>query len=185
KPGWKTDVRIVGFEREFLVHDVVLRLNSGFFRSALDGMDSGGGGGTAPAGNGWRHEFVAVDSMGGGWNLERSIERPRTPSPSPDLAPKDQHHAHSEQDLAFSKLLSAFYNKPFSISFFNELVTITHLADHFSALPCLSSALYVALWHSPVLVQEIRTNCKEMLLLAKKLRHALLFREALVHVVSR
>lgn len=202
-PGWKTDVKLVVFEKEFHVHSIVLRLYSGFFRNALDVIDREGGS-MAPTRR-FRYEFgsvgaVALDDAGrgtreGGWTLEKVTEKPQTPSPSPGL-PKDQQLPQNgnaspltptqdpSEELAFGKLLCAFYNKPFSVSSFQELVSITRLAEQFSALPSLSSSLYVALWHSPVLVSEIRKYRREMLLLAMKLKHRLLFREALIHVVS-
>ena len=88
-------------------------------------------------------------------------------------------------ETAFEKVLCAFYSKPYTITSFRELSDMTRLADFYRALPILSVSLYTALWQSPRLVAEIPSNCKSTLIVAQKLRHPILFREALVHVVSQ
>ncbi len=91
----------------------------------------------------------------------------------------------SHEETAFEKLLCSMYHKNYSISGLHELSDMTRLADFYCCLPTLSASLYTALWHSPLLITEIRQNCNSTLILAQQLRHPLLFREALVHVVSQ
>jgi hypothetical protein len=86
---------------------------------------------------------------------------------------------------AFRKVLCALYNRPYSIANFRELSDMTRIGDYFSMLPIVSASLYTALWQSPGLIDELASNCKSTLILAQRLRHPLLFREAMVHVVSQ
>lgn len=80
-PGWKTDVKLVVFHREFHVHSLVLRLYSGFFRKAFD-LDDENPDVRKSAGGRWRYEFVILgtgDEIAGrgeeglGWTMERFI----------------------------------------------------------------------------------------------------------------
>jgi hypothetical protein len=61
---------------------------------------------------------------------------------------------------------------------------LVRLADFYCALPKLSPSLYAVLWNSPDFVDEIPEYSSEILPCAKKLRHPILFREALCHVIN-
>ncbi|KAG4419550.1 hypothetical protein IFR04_007344 [Cadophora malorum] len=177
-PGMKTDVRIRVFEREFHVHSVVLRLYSAFFRTFLDSADKG----TVTGEGHFRYDYVSVLDPDGGWGLE--VAKPGMASPTV-LSPLKEGMETSNDEVAFEKLLCAMYHKKYSISGLRELSDMTRLADFYCCLPTFSSSLYSALWHSPALISEISSNCNSTLILAQKLRHPLLFREALVHVVCQ
>ncbi|KAL5314543.1 hypothetical protein ACEPPN_017183 [Leptodophora sp. 'Broadleaf-Isolate-01'] len=177
-PGMKTDVRIRVFEREFHVHSVVLRLYSAFFRTFLDSADKGPVSGEGQ----FRYDYVSVLDPDGGWGLE--VAKPGMQSPTV-LSPLKEGMETSSDEVAFEKLLCAIYHKKYSISGLRELSDMTRLADFYCCLPTFSTSLYSALWHSPLLIAEIPSNCNSTLILAQKLRHPLLFREALVHVVCQ
>ncbi|EKD18166.1 uncharacterized protein L3040_007660 [Drepanopeziza brunnea f. sp. 'multigermtubi'] len=182
--GMQTDVRIRVFEREFHVHSVVLRLYSAFFRTFLDSADKEE---TEAEKGSWRYDYVSVMDPDGGWGLEAAKKVPHSPSKSSassNSSPKESMGT-SADEIAFEKLLCAMYHKKYSISGLRELSDMTRLADLYCCLPTFSTSLYTALWHSPSLIAEIPANCNSTLLLAQKLRHPLLFREALVHVVSQ
>lgn len=194
--GMQADVRIRIFEREFHVHSIVLRLYSAFFRTSLDSADKGESGSERGS---WRYDYVSVMDPDGGWGLEvakkvhNSHSNANPPadhkfkglqSPAPSASPRDGT-SNPADATAFEKLLCAMYRMKYEISGLRELSDITRLAESYCCLPAFSTSLYTALWHSPLLVADIPANCYSTLLLAQKLRHPLLFREALVHVVSQ
>lgn len=94
---------------------------------------------------------------------------------------------------ASNNLLCASYNKDFSITSFNEFEDTITVAEFFQALPVLSNSLYWV-FSQPLekavdgaevhFVDLIRQSPIDMLLIAKKLCHRILFRDALVHVVG-
>ncbi|PBP16491.1 hypothetical protein BUE80_DR012781 [Diplocarpon rosae] len=180
-PGIKTDVRIRVFEREFHVHSPVLRLYSAFFRTILGSTDTGLT--EDHETETWRYDFVSVLDPDGGWGLEIAKKDIQSPTKI-NSSPRDGLET-SADEVAFEKLLCAMYRKTYSISGLRELSDMTRLADFYCCLPTFSASLYTALWHSPQLAAEIPSNCNSTLLLAQKLRHPLLFREALVHVVGQ
>ncbi|CZT06610.1 uncharacterized protein RAG0_12292 [Rhynchosporium agropyri] len=177
-PGMKTDVRIRVFDREFHCHSVVLRLYSAFFRTFLDSSDNQ----SANRESQFRYDYISVMDPDGGWGLEAA----RTDVHSPTiLSPLKDGMEASTDEVAFEKLLCAMYHKKYSINSLRELSDMTRLADFYCCLPTFSTSLYSELWYSPLLIAEIPPNCNSTLLLAQKLRHPLLFREALVHVVCQ
>jgi hypothetical protein len=76
------------------------------------------------------------------------------------------------------------YNRPYQITNTKQLATMTRLADYYCALPILSSSLYTALWESEVFVNEIPNDAEIILPLACKLRHPIIFRECIIHIVG-
>ncbi|CAL3972274.1 unnamed protein product [Diplocarpon coronariae] len=185
-PGMKTDVRIRVFEKEFHVHSVLLKLYSAFFRTLLESADKRLE--EDHEKRCWRYDYVSVREPDGGWGLEVAPQEIPSPSPSPSPAtsrsPPDGMGS-SADDVAFEKLLCAIYRREYTIAGLGELSDMTRLAEWYGCLPTFSASLYTALWHSGQLVAEIPSNCNSALLLAQKLRHPLLFREALVHVVGQ
>ncbi|KAL2063703.1 hypothetical protein VTL71DRAFT_5508 [Oculimacula yallundae] len=177
-PGMKTDVRIRVFDREFHCHSVVLRLYSAFFRTFLDSAEKQSMNGESQ----FRYDYVSVTDPDGGWGLEAA--RPGMHSP-PLFSPLKDGMEPSNDEVAFEKLLCAMYHKKYTITSLRELSDMTRLADFYCCLPMFSSSLYSALWHSPLLIAEIPSNSNSTLILAQKLRHPLLFREALIHVVCQ
>lgn len=66
-----------------------------------------------------------------------------------------------------------------------EFGDVVRLADFYCSLPAVSRSVDSVLLHSPELIQQIPDSCVTTLEMAHKLRHPLLFQEALVHVVSK
>lgn len=81
-------------------------------------------------------------------------------------------------------LLCAIYSRLYTISSFTHFQDLVRLADFYCALPIVSNSLYAALWRSPNFVSQIGNQALPILKLSKKLRHPLLFREAMVYFVS-
>jgi hypothetical protein len=102
-----------------------------------------------------------------------------------DIAAQDLkgHLTKAWEELAFEKVLCAFYNKPYSVGSMRELGDITWLASFYCALRMVSTSLYAALHNSPELIDKIPLNCFKALIHAQELRQPLLFREALIHVI--
>jgi hypothetical protein len=75
------------------------------------------------------------------------------------------------------------YNIPYAVESVEELKRMTRLADFYRALPIVSASLYRAIWGNSALGESIWSQPFAALQIAKKLRHPILFREALIHVV--
>jgi len=86
--------------------------------------------------------------------------------------------------VAFEKILCALYSKPYSIESVQELGDISRLASFYCSLRMVATSLYGVLHNSPGLLDELPTECIDVLIHAQQLRQPLLFREALVNVVS-
>jgi len=85
----------------------------------------------------------------------------------------------------FEKLLSSVYLRPYSIDSIPELTNLTDMADYYWMLPIVSHTLSNALLNSQEsFIKEIKTDPCAVFEAAAKLRHKVLFREALVWVVS-
>lgn len=93
-------------------------------------------------------------------------------------------YVRKSQETAFEKLLLAFYGRPYTIEFFVEFHTMVQMAEDYCALPALSASLSGALFHSPKFRSNIGHFSTKLLGLAIKLRHEVLFRECLVHVLG-
>jgi hypothetical protein len=85
----------------------------------------------------------------------------------------------------FEKFLSSVYLRPYSIDSIPELTNLTDMADYYRMLPIVSHTLSNALLNSQEsFIKEIKTDPCAVFEAAAKLRHKVLFREALVWVVS-
>lgn len=94
----------------------------------------------------------------------------------------------------FRKLLCAMYNRPYQIKNTGELKILANLADFYCALPIVSATLTAAMLGSPMVKREINPggpigheisdNSVELIIVAKKLRHAVLYRECFIHLVG-
>jgi hypothetical protein len=84
----------------------------------------------------------------------------------------------------FEKLLSSVYLRPYSIDSILELTDLTDMADYYRMLPIVSHTLSNALLDSQEFIKQINTNPCVVFKAAAKLRHKVLFREALVWVVA-
>ena len=84
----------------------------------------------------------------------------------------------------FETMLCAIYVKPYHILSYDDLFTLTELADFYCALPIVSRTLDMAFHSSQDFVNRIPDDRCKVFVLAAKLRNKLLFREALVWIVG-
>jgi hypothetical protein len=88
-----------------------------------------------------------------------------------------------EQVIAFETLLNSMYHNPVAFDSMDHLVNCTELAGRYRCVPSFSRALEGGLLRSPELVFSFREECCKLLEIAMKLKHKLLFKEALIHVL--
>ena len=81
-------------------------------------------------------------------------------------------------------LLCAIYNRPYTIGSIDDLVNLTDLASYYCALPAVSRTLANAFHDSQGFIDTIAHNPCPVFEAAAKLRHKVLFREALIWVVG-
>jgi hypothetical protein len=84
----------------------------------------------------------------------------------------------------FEKLLSGVYLRPYRIDSILELKELTNMADYYRMLPIVSHTLSNALLDSQEFIKLIKAAPCTVFEAAAKLRHKVLFREALVWVVA-
>jgi hypothetical protein len=85
----------------------------------------------------------------------------------------------------FDALLRAIYNRSYHIKDIKQFLALTDLATYYCALPAVSRTLSNALHNSQDFIKEIPGNPCSVFEAAAKLRHEVLFREALIWVVGR
>ncbi|TVY80280.1 hypothetical protein LSUE1_G007023 [Lachnellula suecica] len=188
-PGLQPDVRLTVFHTEFHVHSVLLKLHSAFFRKFLDSPDKAPAvdqvvnrSVAAPASitpTRFKYEWITEIEAEGTWHLIAARYGQNEPlDPSALKSRKDM-----KNDMGvFEKLLSAIYLQPYSISNRGELEDLVESADYHCALPVLSRTLDAAFLRSPHFVSEIRLYPCSTLVLAAKLRNAVLFRESMIWI---
>ncbi|QSZ36384.1 hypothetical protein DSL72_006260 [Monilinia vaccinii-corymbosi] len=180
RPGFEIDVRLNVFGQEYLVHSIVLRLQSAYFRTFLDSADK------VPAVKSslFRYDYISVVDNDGEWGLE-AVKSTNAKNSSNENTPKlKEERVESGEKLAFDILLRAFYNRPYSFNDYKIFADTYRLADFYCALPAFSCSLDSALLASPRFTSNIEENSVELLRIAKKLHHPVLFRECLVHEVA-
>ena len=69
---------------------------------------------------------------------------------------------------------------PYKFDSVEELLGMTRLARFYVALPVLSRSLHNAFLQSPDFINEMAVNAPELLLAARELRHAELFKDCLL-----
>ena len=89
---------------------------------------------------------------------------------------------------ALKAVLGAMYNERPTLWAQPRLLDIARIADFYCALPVVSSALWESLWDADRFGSKIANQAiedhMELLKVAKRLRHPILFREAFIYVVS-
>ncbi|KAB8291542.1 hypothetical protein EYC80_006343 [Monilinia laxa] len=208
--GLKPDTRIVVFDREFHVHEIMLRIYSRWFRTSISWVRQRNRPNRSQL---WKHEYFSrVDVNGDDWALERASKDSESASNPNQLKNKpnpfkhycdphrrrcrDENHfltGHKRAALdsgAFHKLLCTIYRMRTSITSVEELATITRLADYYCALPSVSSSVESSLLndtglfyrHAAYMFSEFEMD--EAFKAATKLRNPVLFRELVVIAVS-
>jgi hypothetical protein len=99
-----------------------------------------------------------------------------------------------EEKQVFRQLLCASYNRPYTIASVSGLHILVHLADFYCSLPIISATIISALLGSPMfkndpdpessMYNEFFSESCRLILVAQKLRHAVLFRECFIQVVG-
>ncbi|KAF5872470.1 uncharacterized protein Bfra_005830 [Botrytis fragariae] len=174
----KADTRFTVFKQEFHLHSSGLKHHSDHFRKVLDSADKK----PAPAYALFKYDYRSVIDEDGSWAL----------MPASDMTLVD---GLEEEIEAVRKLLCAIHSKNYRIETADELKRLTRLADYYCALPVVSATLTGALFKCRIfkgllatynaLTGEHDDECVSLLLLARKLRHGVLFKEFLIHTVGR
>lgn len=86
--------------------------------------------------------------------------------------------------MLFETLLCPIYNRPYHIKDIEHFLGLTDLATYYCVLPAVSGTLLNALHESQEFTDSIHSNPCAIFEAAAKLRHKVLFREALIWVVG-
>ncbi|QSZ29275.1 hypothetical protein DSL72_003787 [Monilinia vaccinii-corymbosi] len=206
--GKEPDTRIVVFDREFHVDEIVLKMYSTWFRKSIEGN----GRGNSTEFQLWKNDYVSVIAEDGDdWTLEpksrsvsasdperfeKKLDRfnhfcdPRRRRCNDENHFMDGSKRASLDSEAFYKLLCAMYHVRTSIASVEELVTVTSIADYYCALPIVSASIDASLLNDDGLFYRHRAymfaefEMDEALNAAVRLRHPVLFRELVVMAVS-
>ncbi|KAH9215104.1 hypothetical protein DL95DRAFT_501439 [Leptodontidium sp. 2 PMI_412] len=97
----------------------------------------------------------------------------------------ESHNAYTQsQNNAFGKLLCAIHEQPYNLADILELKQLYCLSRNIGAHAALSMSLLDALLKSPNVVEEIPLNSHPLLEMACILRHAVLYRECMIHAIN-
>ncbi|EPE24703.1 hypothetical protein GLAREA_08556 [Glarea lozoyensis ATCC 20868] len=167
----KPDMRIQVFEQIFHIHSVILKAHSEFFHKYLDSPDKK----RAEPMSAFKYSWVTQIDDDGSWSL--TAEQNTVP---------DEYQAEftgikEEEIAAFDTLLNAMYQNPIRFNSLDHLNLCAELADYYRCIPALSRALEGGLLRSPEVTISFRGECCRVLAIARKLKHKLLFKEALIH----
>lgn len=91
----------------------------------------------------------------------------------------------NQETRCFGHLLYALYSKKYRVASFADLACLVRLADFYRALPVVSSSFDAVLLASFNLYGKIADHPLQALSLSYRVKSAILFREALVHVVGQ
>ncbi|TGO15335.1 hypothetical protein BTUL_0041g00190 [Botrytis tulipae] len=185
--GIKADTRFTLFRQEFHLHSSGLKHHSSYFRKFLDSANKQ----PAPASALFKYDYRSVVDEDGSWALMPVSDSPEITDQQMTLV-----DGFKEETEALRKLLCAIHSKKYRIETADELKRLTCLADYYCALPVVSGTLTGALFRSsmfeasaPEYGAPVDCECHDesvsLLLVARKLRHGLLFRECLIHTVGR
>ncbi|KAF7945861.1 uncharacterized protein EAE97_004899 [Botrytis byssoidea] len=185
--GVKADTRFTVFRQEFHLHSSGLKHHSSYFRTFLDSVDKQ----PASASALFKYDYRSVVDEDGSWALMPVSDSSEITGQQMTLV-----DGVKEETEALRKLLCAIHSKKYRIETADELKRLTCLADYYCALPVVSGTLTGALFRSsmfqflaPRYDAAVECECHDesvsLLLLARKLRHGLLFRECLIHTVGR
>ncbi|KAF7925685.1 uncharacterized protein EAE98_006910 [Botrytis deweyae] len=171
--GVKADTRFTVFRQEFHLHSSGLKHHSKYFLTFLDSADKQ----PAPPCALFKYDYRSVIDEDGSWAL-------MPVSDSPEIADQ-QLTLVNEPEEEIEALRRLLY----------ELKRLTRLADYYCALPVVSATLTGALFKSSMFdgigpcyfsrACECHDDCVSLLVLARKLRHGVLFRECLIYTVGK
>ncbi|KAE8450707.1 hypothetical protein EG329_006052 [Mollisiaceae sp. DMI_Dod_QoI] len=166
----KPDVRFFVFDQEYHVYSAVLKVGSEFFQKYLEPS-----GGIAPTSTSplFRSDWYTDVEDDGSWHLSSDVS----------IRQKDASRFKGDKEReqkAFNNLLCVIFSREYQITDAAELNSMTEQADYYRALPVMSNTLGSAFLNSPGLLSTIGHDPCAVLVSAYKLRHKMLFREALI-----
>ncbi|KAK0115517.1 hypothetical protein ONS95_000205 [Cadophora gregata] len=172
--GTRPDVRLRVFDTEFHVSSTILRLYSAHFLKAFGWP----GPETQSSGNSgaFKYEWDTIVEEDGDWVLvSASTIDPKKNHPE---ALKGEKEVHIR---VLNSLLCAMYREPFMIASVNELQQLTKIADYYDALAALSHSILQPLVEDRL---DIEGDAVLLVHIALKLRHKILFREAVLFLAG-
>jgi hypothetical protein len=86
---------------------------------------------------------------------------------------------------AIENLFLIFCHRIPRISGLNDCTALVQLGDKYDCLPCVSRAVQLHLLQLPTIWNDIKEKPEEYLVLAEKMRSAVILREAAIHVVGQ
>ncbi|CAG8971595.1 hypothetical protein HYALB_00007988 [Hymenoscyphus albidus] len=185
-PGQTPDTLLSVLGQDYHVHSMLLKLHSNYFRRFLDSPDKSG----ERASHDFRYHYITVfDDDECGWSLE-SVEKATPATP----AEVSRYYCREEESTAFHHLLCTMYNRKYAIQNVSALKSLTKIADFFCALPIVSATIVETVMTGPMTRtrmeewssrSEFSRNACEISRIAQKLRNPILFRDAIIEVVSR
>ncbi|CAG8955889.1 hypothetical protein HYFRA_00008739 [Hymenoscyphus fraxineus] len=190
-PHKTPDVRLVVFDQEYHVHSTILKLYSNYFRKFLDSPDKPG---SSPSSL-FKYEYVTVVDDDGIWALESAHKVQAIKPDALALLESSGKISVKSECAIFRKLMSAMYHRPYTIDSASDILELTRVADFYCALPIVSATLSGSLISSEYFAKKhfikgkdnpdfVWYRAPELLLAAYRLRHAILFRECLIHTVD-
>ncbi|CAG8979883.1 hypothetical protein HYALB_00002657 [Hymenoscyphus albidus] len=189
-PHQTPDVRLVVFDQEYHVHSTISKLYSNYFRKFLDSPNKPG---SSPS-SFFKYEYVTVVDDDGIWALESAGKVQAIKPDALALLESSGKISVKSECAIFRKLMSAMYLRPYTIDSASDVIGLTRVADFYCALPIVSATLNGPLMSSEYVAkgniknrdttEHVHFKAPELLLAAHKLRHGILFRECLVHIVD-
>ncbi|CAG8956668.1 hypothetical protein HYFRA_00012212 [Hymenoscyphus fraxineus] len=174
-PGSRTtDTRIVVFNQEFHVSSESLRILSVYFKKFLDPINAPD---RKPASFKFKYEWFTRVDDDGMWGLS-SDPKDR------DLSLEGFKGNSVLQENCFHNLLRAMFCRQSVVSSVEELGCLVEMADFYLCLPAVSNSLYETTINNQAFSRSIASYPCLALNCAYELRHALLFREAMIHCLG-
>jgi hypothetical protein len=187
------------FAQEFLVHSLMLKIGSKYFRTFLDSPDKV----AAPATAIIKYDYATVvDEDGESWSLEavqkvsgisQAVAQARIEITTTlvqlkvgdEVVFKGSDLGKSHKTGSFYQLLCCLYNRPFCLRSYNQLTELVKLADFYLALPALSACLDGVLHRSRYLCRQIPLKATDFLKVAYRVRNKLLYKQCMTHVAGQ
>ncbi|CAG8971159.1 hypothetical protein HYALB_00010134 [Hymenoscyphus albidus] len=174
-PGSRaTDTRIIVFNQEFHVSSDALRIMSVYFKKFLDPINQPF---RKPASESFRYEWFTKIDDDGSWGLS-SDPKDRNSSTESFTGNAGLH------ENCFHNLLRAMFCRQSVVRNVEELGCLAEMADFYLCLPAVSNSLYETTINNQAFSRSIASNPCLALNCAYQLRHALLFREAMIHCLG-
>ncbi|KAE9368578.1 hypothetical protein N431DRAFT_512770 [Stipitochalara longipes BDJ] len=118
--------------------------------------------------------FSYLDASGGDWQLVSNNDK------AGDLALSTFKGEQEQNTRAFYNLLRAMYSLPYTLESATELITMSVMARFYASLPILSRSLSASILQSKGFLYDMESNSMKLVIVAKELRHAELFKDCLL-----